>query len=74
METTYRLVILGRASPVGDTASTPELARLSRITRAPGDRLGLERADWMPDASRPVRKVLVDAEERPGQWAIGGAA
>jgi hypothetical protein len=74
METTFRLVALGDRNNVGQTAATPELARL-----VPGDlqrsekRLGIERTDWVEhfDKLKIHRTVLVDAEETPGQWVIG---
>jgi hypothetical protein len=74
-DTTYRLIVLGsdRAN-VGQTALTPELAKL-----VPGDlnrgnqRLGMERTDWVDHFDKPkiIRSVLIEAESTPGEWTIG---
>lgn len=75
-DTTYRLIVLGR-DKVGETALTPDLARLVPGSILSGIRhkcrLGIERTDWIDDAGRPkpVRSVLVDAESAPGEWTIG---
>jgi len=77
VDTTYRLIAFGR-DIVGQTALTPDLARL-----VPGDldnpmirrkhRLGIERTDWTNDSGRPkpVRSVLIDAESSAGEWTLG---
>jgi hypothetical protein len=73
-EATYRLIVLGDRNNVGQTALTPELARL-----VPGDlvrgnqRLGMERTDWVDHFGKPkvARTVLVDAESAPAEWTIG---
>jgi len=77
IDTTYRLIVLGDRNNVGQTALTPELAKL-----VPGDlfrencRLGMERTDWADHLGKPkiVRTVLIDAESAPGEWAIGTGA
>lgn len=75
MDTTYRLIVLGNREIVGQTAASPELAKL-----APGDldrnrdqRLGIERTDWVDHFGkmRVNRSILIEAEERPGEWTIG---
>jgi hypothetical protein len=75
IETTYRLIVLGDRTNVGQTALTPELAKLAPgdLIRGPDDRLGLERTDWAKDYGKPknVRTVLIEAETSPGEWIIG---
>jgi hypothetical protein len=75
-DTTYRLVVLGNPEMVGRTAASPELAKL-----VPGDipirgrdeRLGLERTDWVDHFGKMKinRSILIEAENRPGEWDIG---
>lgn len=74
-DTTYRLIVLGSdRTNVGQTALTPELAKL-----VPGDlnrenqRLGMERTDWADHFDKPkvIRSVLIEAESTPGEWTIG---
>ena len=74
IETTYRLIALSDRNNAGQTALTPDLAKL-----VPGDlvrtnqRLGIERTDWTDHFGKPkiVRTVLIDAEATPEEWTIG---
>ena len=74
MDTTYRLVVLGDRERVGQTALTPELAKLvppdiDRLT----ERLGIELTEWIDHFERKkvVRTILIDAEPAAGDWIIG---
>ncbi len=73
MDTTYRLVALGDHTNVGQTAATPELAKLvpGNLYRE-GNRLGIERTDWVDHFGKPKvhRTILIEAESRPGEWKI----
>ena len=77
IQVTYRLIVLGEPNNVGQTALTPELAKL-----VPGNldrgkqRLGMERTDWGEQYGKPktVRTVLIDAESAPGEWTLGADA
>jgi hypothetical protein len=76
-QVTYRLIVLGEANNVGQTALTPELAKLVPGNLERGDqRLGMERTDWDQHYGKPkvVRTVLIDAESTPGEWTIGANA
>lgn len=76
-DTTYRLVVLGKSGLVGRAAISPELAKL-----APGDiplddrdaRLAMERTEWILESGKMkiYRSILIEAEDHPGEWAIGG--
>ena len=81
-DVTYRLIALGDdeigAGLVGQTALTPDLARLvpgglSNPVVRKRHRLGIERTDWTGDSGKPkpVRSILIDAESEPGEWTIG---
>ena len=75
VDTTYRLIALnGDRTNVGQTALTPELAKLvpGDLVRG-GQRLGIERTDWAEqfDKLKIIRSVLIDAESHPGEWTIG---
>jgi hypothetical protein len=74
IQVTYRLIALGDPNNVGQTALTPELAKLvpGNLDRG-NQRLGLERTDWGEHYGKPkvVRSVLIDAESTPGEWTIG---
>jgi hypothetical protein len=71
-ETTYRLVGLIDGE-FGRTAATPEMAKLApgQLNRA--QRLGLERTEWVEQNFRPRanRSILIETEERPGEWTLG---
>ena len=73
-DTTYRVFVIENREAVGQTAATPELAKLvaPRVDRT-RFRLGLERTDWGEQYGKPraVRSVLIDAESRPGEWELG---
>ena len=73
MKTTYRLVSLVDRSQVGQTAATPELAKLVPADLDRSQRLGIEQTDWVEhfDKLKVHRSILVDAEDSPGQWALG---
>jgi hypothetical protein len=77
LDRTYRLIVLSDPSMTGKTAATAELAKL-----VPGDiwdttrdeeRLGIEMTEWVENYGKMQvnRKVLVEAEDKPGQWKIG---
>jgi len=77
MDTTYRLIVLNVDQDIlsrGQTAATPELAKLvpGHLRRA-GQRLGIERTDWIEEYGklRVLRSVIVEAEAEPSQWEIG---
>ncbi len=74
-EVTYRLIVVNMPDVTGRTASSPELAKL-----APGDvlsfrehRIGLERTDWGERHGKPhpIRTVLIEVENKPGEWTLG---
>lgn len=83
-DVTFRLVCLASDCDLkGDTALTPDLARLvpgglNNPEIRKNTRLGIEHTDWTSDRSagfrsgpRPARNVLIEAESRPGEWTIG---
>jgi len=87
--TLYRLIVLGRDGmyTYGTLAATPALARLAPghlIRRRDGvlQRLGITQSEtcgtWTDSAgnshTRYTASILVEAEDRPGQWTIGAAA
>ena len=73
-DSTFRLVVLGNREITGQTAASPELAKL-----VPPDvdrseyRLGMERTDWGENYGKPraIRTVLIEAEPAPGVWEVG---
>ncbi|BBO06306.1 hypothetical protein SG09_56560 [Bradyrhizobium ottawaense] len=75
METTYRLIELGDRTNAGQTALTPELARLvpGDLARYADTRLGIERTDWVEHFGKPkiARTILIEAETHPHEWKIG---
>ena len=73
MDTTYRCVNLVDPSEVGQTAATPELARLAAWGLSRTCRIGLERTDWVDQYGKMKvnRSVLIEAEDHPGQWTLG---
>jgi hypothetical protein len=73
MDTTFRVVNLVDRSEVGQTASTPELAKLAAIGLSRSCRMGLERTDWIDHFGKPKvhRTVLLEAESQAGEWALG---
>lgn len=73
---TYRLVSLDPdCDIVGQTAITPELAKLVPGGLGPirSTLLGIERTDWAMSSNKPqvVRSILIEAESTPGEWEIG---
>ena len=74
MDTTYRLIAVGDNTNVGQTAATPELAKLvpGNLYRE-GKRLGIERTEWTEHFEKPkiARTILIEAESRSGEWKIG---
>jgi len=74
-DTTYRLVVLGDREIVGQTAATPELAKLVPPKVRRTVRLGLEQTDWGEHYGKPraIRTVLIDAETSPGEWELGAS-
>ena len=82
-EETYRLIVIGKTGmyTTGDHATTPALARLvpgclvrTSCRETTPSRLGVERVTWRHDRDGEpsvYRKILIDAEDVPGQWAIG---
>lgn len=75
VESTYRLVELGDRTNVGQTAMTPELAKLvpGDLARFADTRLGMERTDWVEHFGKPkiARTILIEAETLPHEWKIG---
>jgi hypothetical protein len=73
MQTTYRLTSLVDRNAVGQTAATPELAKLVPGGLPRSERLGVEQTDWIENFDRPkaVRSILIEAEDFPGQWELG---
>jgi hypothetical protein len=73
LDTTYRVIVIGDRNWLGETASTPELAKLAAGEIDRSRRLGLEQTDWVPhfDKLKPTRTVLIDAESHPGEWVLG---
>jgi hypothetical protein len=72
LDTTYRVVSL-TDDWTGKTAATPELAKLIAGDLYRGERLGMERTDWVDNFGKPKahRSVLIDAEKDPGEWELG---
>lgn len=73
INTTYRLIVLGDNGNAGQTALTPQLAKLAPGNLIRHGRLGLERTDWGDHYGKPkaLRTVLVEAENQADEWAIG---
>jgi hypothetical protein len=76
LETTYRVVDLANRENQGQTAATPDLAKLATqsITRdAATTRLALERTDWVDDYGKPKprRSVIIEAENPSEPWSTG---
>ena len=71
-DTTYRVIVIEDPEVVGQTAATPELAKLVAppIDPRSGFRFGLERTDWGDHYGkpRPIRTVLIEAENKAGEW------
>jgi len=69
ISTTFRLVDLEERQ-FGQTALTPELAKLSLGEFGRANKLGLERTDWDNQNGRPkpVRTILIEAENTAGEW------
>jgi hypothetical protein len=78
MNVTFRLVALtGDRSRVGQTALTPDLAKLVPGELVQGaQRLGMERTDWAEQFGKPkpIRTVLIDAESKEGEWQLGATS
>lgn len=72
-DSTYRLVVIGDRESAGETAATPELAKLVPPEVGRERRLGLERTDWGEHFGKPraIRTVLIEAETVPGEWVLG---
>jgi hypothetical protein len=72
-ECTYRIVTLG-GQEKGQTAATQTLAKLvpPDVDRS-SCRLGMERTEWVDKFGKPsvLRTVLIDAESKPNEWALG---
>lgn len=73
MDTTYRLVSLADPSQTGDTAATPELARLVPCGIDRSHRIGIERTDWIEhfEKMKVHRTILIEAENEPREWNLG---
>ncbi len=73
METTFRLILLGDRTRTGQTAATPELARLVPGDLDRSERLGIEQTDWADQFGKmkAQRSILIEAEDHPGQWRLG---
>ena len=73
MDVTYRVVNLQDREEVGQTAATPELAKLAAGNLSRLDRLALEQTDWTEEYGKPKvrRSVIVDAEREPREWELG---
>lgn len=72
-DVTFRVINLTDRSEVGQTAATPELAKLAAIGMNRACRMGLERTDWVRhfEKLKANRTVLLDAETNPGDWELG---
>ena len=73
MDTTYRCINLVDRSEVGQTAASPELAKLVAGPVSRAFRVGMERTDWVDHFGKMKvhRSILVDAESSPGDWDLG---
>lgn len=73
MDATFRVINLVDRSEVGQTAATPELAKLVAEGLNRSCRLGLERTDWSDNHGRlkPYRTIVVEAEPTAGDWDLG---
>jgi hypothetical protein len=73
MDTTFRVVNLVDRSEVGQTAISPELAKIAATDLSRSCRMGLERTDWTDHFGKPKvhRTVLLEAENQPGEWVLG---
>jgi hypothetical protein len=73
MDVTYRVVNLLDRDEVGQTAATPEIARLTAAGLNRVCRLGLERTDWTEHFGKLKvhRSVVVEVENQPGEWDLG---
>lgn len=73
MDTTFRLISLSDRTRTGQTAATPELAKLVPGELDRSERLGVEQTDWVDKfgTMKIHRSILVEAEDRAGQWVLG---
>ncbi len=75
IETTYRVIDLLDKSNVGQTAATPELAKLAAggLSRYPDSRFAIEMTDWTEDFGKPkIRRSVITAAEDPNDpWKLG---
>lgn len=75
LDTTYRVIDLSDRQNVGQTALSPELAKLATtgMWRSDKSRMALERTDWVDEFGKPKprRTVVIEAEEPNGLWTIG---
>lgn len=73
MDTTYRCIDLVDPSEVGQTAASPDLARMVAGHLQRNHRIALERTDWTDNFGKMKvnRSVIVEAENHPGEWKLG---
>jgi hypothetical protein len=75
IETTYRVIDLSDKNNVGQTAATPELAKLAAggVGRVPTSRFAIEMTDWADDWGKPkIRRSVITEAEAPNQpWKLG---
>ena len=73
MNTTYRCLNLVDRTEVGQTAATPELAKLVADGVSRAFRIGMEQTDWIDHFGKMKvhRSILIDAENSPGEWQLG---
>jgi hypothetical protein len=73
MDVTYRVVNLKFREEVGQTASTPELAKLAADNLTRTDRLALEQTDWTEEYGKLKvrRSVITEVENHAGEWTLG---
>ncbi len=75
MDTTYRVIDLADRENVGQTAATPELAKLAagHMWRSDKSRFALEQTEWIEEygKSKPRRSVIIEAEDSSDPWRVG---
>lgn len=73
MNTTYRLVALIDRTQTGETAASPDLAKLVPADLSRSIRLGMEQTDWSENFGKMKvnRSILIDAESKPDEWQLG---
>ena len=75
MDTTYRVIDLAGHQHTGQTAATPQLAKLAvgNLSRFEDSRFAVEQTDWadLDGTPRVRRSVIIEAEDPADPWKVG---